>query len=143
MLRFHSLIATLELLRGWRITAEQVLFGIPNSMKPYPSVFHAYTSELALKVMFEPEHVDEASKHIPPSSQLYERFPDDQNRFQSAFKNMRWIVSLQSGLYISCYGLGVRVVWKLFIVMYVCMYVCAYVRTCVCVYVCMCVCVGV
>ena len=29
---------------GWRNTVEVVLFEISNSMKPYPSVFYAYTS---------------------------------------------------------------------------------------------------
>ena len=33
-------------LRGWRNAVEVVLFEISNSMKPYPYVFHAYTSTL-------------------------------------------------------------------------------------------------
>ena len=32
--------------RGWRNAVEMVLFEISNSMKPYPSIFHAYTSNL-------------------------------------------------------------------------------------------------
>ena len=32
--------------RGWQNTVEIVLFDISNSMKPYASVFHAYTSKL-------------------------------------------------------------------------------------------------
>ena len=33
-------------LRGWRNTVELVLFEISISMKPFPSVCHAYTSKL-------------------------------------------------------------------------------------------------
>ena len=33
-------------MRSWRNTVEIVLFEISNSMKPYPSVVHAYTSKL-------------------------------------------------------------------------------------------------
>ena len=33
-------------MRGWRNTVETVLFEVSNSMKPYPSVFHACTSQL-------------------------------------------------------------------------------------------------
>ena len=32
------------------ITVETVLFEISNSMKPYPSVFRAYTSKLRLAI---------------------------------------------------------------------------------------------
>ena len=39
-LAWHGSIP-LPALRGWRITVEVVLFGISNSMKPYPAVFHA------------------------------------------------------------------------------------------------------
>ena len=31
---------------GWRNTVEIVLFEISNSMKPYPSVFHADTNNM-------------------------------------------------------------------------------------------------
>ena len=33
-------------LRGWRDAAEVALFEISNSMKRYPSVFHAHTGKL-------------------------------------------------------------------------------------------------
>ena len=39
-------------MRGWRNTVELVLFEIPNSMKPHPSVFHAYTGNLRLVIGF-------------------------------------------------------------------------------------------
>ena len=39
-------------LRGWRNTVEIVLFEISSSMKPYSSVFHAYTRELGPVIGF-------------------------------------------------------------------------------------------
>ena len=39
-------------MRGWRNTVELVLFEISNSMKPYPSVFHAYTSNMGPVIVF-------------------------------------------------------------------------------------------
>ena len=39
-------------LRGWRNTVEIILCGISNSMKPYPPVFHAYTSKLEPVIVF-------------------------------------------------------------------------------------------
>ena len=38
----------LSLLRCWRNTVEPVLFDISSSMKPYPSAFQVYTSNLRL-----------------------------------------------------------------------------------------------
>ena len=38
--------------RGWRNTVEIVLFEISNSMKPYPSNFHAYISTLRPMIGF-------------------------------------------------------------------------------------------
>ena len=32
--------------RGWRNTVELALVEIANSMKPYPSVFHAYANNM-------------------------------------------------------------------------------------------------
>ena len=59
-------------LRGWRNTVEIVLFEIANSMKPYPSVYHAYTSKLRPAiVLFEPTNLDEVSDRIPPTSHLF------------------------------------------------------------------------
>ena len=57
--------------RGWRNTVEIViLFEISNSMKPYPCVFHAYTTKLRPVIgFFDRKHIDEASNHIPPTSQ--------------------------------------------------------------------------
>ena len=58
-------------LRGWRNTAEAVLFEISNSMKPYPSVSHAYINQLRPVIcLFKPKHFDELSNRIPPTSQL-------------------------------------------------------------------------
>ena len=57
---------TCPFLRGWRNTFEIVLFEIFNSMKPYPSVFHTYTSTAFLTQ----EQVDEVSNCIPPASQF-------------------------------------------------------------------------
>ena len=45
-------------MRGWWNTVELVLFEISNSIKPYPSVFHAYTSKLRPVIGF-------SSKLIP------------------------------------------------------------------------------
>ena len=46
------------------------LFEISNSMKPYPSVFHAYTLKLRPAIgFFEPQNLDEVSNRIPPTSQ--------------------------------------------------------------------------
>ena len=57
-------------LRGWRNTVEMVLLEIPNSMKPYASVFRAHTSKLGPgKCFFEPNHLDEFSNRILPTSQ--------------------------------------------------------------------------
>ena len=48
--------------RGWRNTVEIELFEISNSMKPYPSVVHAYTSEMGPVIgLFEPNEFDEVS----------------------------------------------------------------------------------
>ena len=56
-------------MRGWRIPVEIVLFEISNSMKPYPSVFHAYTSKMRPAIgFFEPRNLDEVSNRIPPTS---------------------------------------------------------------------------
>ena len=38
---------------GWRNAVEIVLLEISNSMKPYASVFHAYTSELRPDILVE------------------------------------------------------------------------------------------
>ena len=39
-------------------------------MKPYPSVFHAHTSEMGLVIsVFESNRLDEVSNRIPPTSQ--------------------------------------------------------------------------
>ena len=57
-------------MRGWRNTAEKELFEISNSMKPYPSVVHAYTSELRPVIcLFKPHEFDEVCNRIPPTSQ--------------------------------------------------------------------------
>ena len=48
---------------------EIVLFEISNSMKPYPSIAHAYTSKLRPVIgFFEATNLDEASNRIPPTS---------------------------------------------------------------------------
>ena len=53
-------------------TVEVVLFEISNSMKPYPSVFHAYLNKLRpAKAFFQPTSLDEASRRIPPTSQIW------------------------------------------------------------------------
>ena len=39
-------------MRGWWHAAEIVLFEISNSMKPYPSVFLAYTSNMRPAIGF-------------------------------------------------------------------------------------------
>ena len=52
---------------GWRKTVELVLFGISNSMKPYPSAFHAYTGNCC----FEPKKLDEVSNRILPTSHYF------------------------------------------------------------------------
>ena len=55
--------------RGWWNTVEIILFGISNSMKPHPSVFHAYASKLRhVIVVFEPTILDEVSNRGPPTS---------------------------------------------------------------------------
>ena len=47
--------ARIRTLGGWRNTVEIVLFEISNSMKPYPSVFHTYTSTLRPAIgLFDP-----------------------------------------------------------------------------------------
>ena len=56
-------------MRGWRNTVEIVQFEISNSMKPYPSVLHAYTSQLRPAIGFvEPNKLDKFNR-IPPTSQ--------------------------------------------------------------------------
>ena len=46
-------------MRGWRNTVELVLFGISNSMKPEPSIFHAHTRKLRPFIyIFEPNNLD-------------------------------------------------------------------------------------
>ena len=56
--------------RGLRDTAEIVPFGISNSTKSYPSVFHADASTSRPAIGFcEPANLDEAPKRIPPTSQ--------------------------------------------------------------------------
>ena len=51
------------------ITVEVVLFEISNSMKTYPSGFHARTSKLRPAIgCFEPNKFDEVSSLIPPTS---------------------------------------------------------------------------
>ena len=63
-------------MRGWRNTVEIVLFEITTLMKLYPSVVHAYTSTLRpVIVLFEPEHIDEVSNPIPPTSHCRESGP--------------------------------------------------------------------
>ena len=59
-------------LRGWRNTVEVVLFEISNSMKPYPSVVHAYTGKLEPVIGFclSRRKLEEVSTRIPPTSQL-------------------------------------------------------------------------
>ena len=55
--------------RGRRSTVEIVLFEISNSMKPYPSVFHACTNRLRpVKGFVEPNKLDEVSNRILPTS---------------------------------------------------------------------------
>ena len=57
-------------MRGLRNTVEIALFEISNSMKPYPSVCHAYASKLrSVKGLFETKQLDEVSDRIPPTSQ--------------------------------------------------------------------------
>ena len=54
--------------RGWRNPVEIILFEISNSMKPYASVFQAYTSKLRPAIgLFEPGELDEVSNRIPPT----------------------------------------------------------------------------
>ena len=61
-------------MRGWRNTGEIVLLEISNSMKPYLSVLHAYTSKLRpVTGFFEPKQIDEVSNRIPPTSRLRAR----------------------------------------------------------------------
>ena len=55
-------------LRGWWNT-DVALFEISNSMKSYPTVFHACTSKLRPMIgFFEPQKLDEVSNCIPPTS---------------------------------------------------------------------------
>ena len=60
------------LLRGWWNTVEIVQFEISNSMKPYPSVSHAYISKLRLAICFclKQNNIDEVSNRVPPTSHL-------------------------------------------------------------------------
>ena len=74
-------------MRGWRNTVEMVLFEISNSMKPYPSIFHAYVSQLRPAIVFfEPSDLatdlDEVSNCIPPTSQTrsYAAAPESPSR---------------------------------------------------------------
>ena len=61
---------SLSLWRDWRNTVKIILFEISNSMKPYPSVFHAYTSEMRPTIGFyEPENL-EVSNRISPTPHL-------------------------------------------------------------------------
>ena len=55
--------------RDRRNTVEIVLFEISNSMTPYPSVCHAYTSKLRPVIgLFETKHLDGLFKsHLPVS----------------------------------------------------------------------------
>ena len=46
------LIIISTFLRGWRNTVEIVLLEISNSMKPHPSVLHAYTNSMGLVIVF-------------------------------------------------------------------------------------------
>ena len=56
--------------RGWRNTVKIVLFETSNSMKPYPSVVHAYTNRMRPATGFvEPESLDEVSNRVPPTPQ--------------------------------------------------------------------------
>ena len=56
-------------MRGWRNTVEVALFKISNSMKPYPSVFHAYTNNTRPVIgFFELHELDEVSNRVPPTS---------------------------------------------------------------------------
>ena len=62
--------------RGRRNAVELVLFEISSSMKLYPSVFHAYTSNLRPTiVVFEPTNLDGASNRIPPTSTSERQVP--------------------------------------------------------------------
>ena len=62
----------LACLRGWRNAVELALFDISSSMKPYPSVLHAYTSKLKIVIdFFEPQNLDEVSNRIPPTPQCW------------------------------------------------------------------------
>ena len=55
-------------MRGLRKTVELLLFEISNSMKTYPSVFHAYTSQLRPAIaFFMPKHIKKVSNRIPPT----------------------------------------------------------------------------
>ena len=52
-------------LRGWRNTVDLVLFEISISMKPHPSIVHAYTINMKPVIgLFEPTYVDEVSDRI-------------------------------------------------------------------------------
>ena len=67
--RVCSMCVRLAYARGWRERLEREPFEISNSMRPYPSVFHAYTSKLRPVIfVFEPNNLDEASSRIPPTS---------------------------------------------------------------------------
>ena len=53
----------------WQNTVEIVLSEISNSMKPYASVLHAYSSKSRPEISFaEPKHLDELSNRVPPTS---------------------------------------------------------------------------
>ena len=57
--------------RDWRNTVRIVLFEILTSMKPDPSVFHAYTNDMRPTIgFFEPTNLDEVSNRIPPPADL-------------------------------------------------------------------------
>ena len=66
-----------------------VLFGISNSMKPYPSVFHAYTSQLRpVRGFFDPTSLDEVSNRI---------------RFPTAFSIIGDLFAMHNLLYVYMY----------------------------------------
>ena len=91
-------------LRGWRSTVEIVMFEISNSMKPYPSVFSCiYRRVEARDMFFEPQHLDEVSNRIPPTSQRL----DDAKRLGAAWheitKQHNIFLSLSLSVYVYIY----------------------------------------
>ena len=85
------------ILRGWRNTVELVLFEILNSMKLYPSVFHAYTYNMRPVTGFlSQQQLDEVSNRIPPTSHMSSPSQDpqvlsrdDETLFYEATANLR------------------------------------------------------